>query len=305
MMAEETATRPGLRRRACEALTYRGLGLPRSFADFRFRHVAFLLVIAATIWGHVDVSRRGRIEGDKPEVHRTDFTVYVEAGAAFFTPGRDPYQVMNARGWTYLYPPILALMVAPLSYLDTVSQVSVWFAVSVVLSFGCYREAQRVWMLVVAPDGENARPALPGPPDGPLRDRGGPGARSRLHAARAARGRAPVHAAARLSIGLDRKASKGLVAGRVRPVVGRGGQVGPRSAGGGVDRPAMGVGLGEQVGLAGEGGDARTPDRRLRVRLGRALGVRGMAAKPASPGRLGRKSGPEPGPRAGVPLAYR
>ena len=139
-------------------LTYRGTGLPRARPEQKFLDLAVVLIVAATIWGHMDVSRRGRIEGDKPETHRTDFTVYVEAGAAFFDhgQGRDPYKVMNARGWTYLYPPLLGLMVAPLHVFDTITQVSVWYAVSVVLCFGCTFEARRVWRTLTRSDSENA-----------------------------------------------------------------------------------------------------------------------------------------------------
>ncbi len=71
----------------------------------------FIVVcIALTIWCIADVRRRARADGRKP--HSTDFTVYTEAGAAFFD-GRDPYTVTNPRGWRYLYPPLFAILVAP------------------------------------------------------------------------------------------------------------------------------------------------------------------------------------------------
>ena len=114
-------------------------GFPCSLAEIRFREVAFLLIVALTFWGHVDVRRRGRIEPGNLEAHRTDFTVFTEAGSAFFD-GRDPYRVTNPRGWQYLYPPLFALLVSPLAVLDSQSQVVVWFIVSVALGFGCYRE---------------------------------------------------------------------------------------------------------------------------------------------------------------------
>ena len=50
---------------------------------------------------------------EDPLQHKTDFTVYTEAGAAFFD-GRPPYEVSNPRGWIYLYPPLFAMLVAPL-----------------------------------------------------------------------------------------------------------------------------------------------------------------------------------------------
>src|SRR5689334_3679670 len=87
---------------------YGGLGLPRSWADVSRLQLVVLLAIGLTVWGYVDVSRRGRIVGGHIDYHKTDFTVFTEAGAAFFD-GRDPYQVTSPRGWFYLYPPLLAL----------------------------------------------------------------------------------------------------------------------------------------------------------------------------------------------------
>src|SRR5262245_59359793 len=97
---------------------YRGLGLPRSLAEVRFRDVAVVLIVALTVWGYVDIGPRGRIEPGRPDRHRTDFTVFTEAGAALFD-GRNLYNVTNPRGWYYLYPPLFAILVAPLAAFDT------------------------------------------------------------------------------------------------------------------------------------------------------------------------------------------
>jgi Glycosyltransferase family 87 len=112
--------------------------------EIRERDVAAVLLVGLALWFYLDVGPRGRISPDKPELHRTDFTVYTEAGAAFFD-GRDPYSVKNPRGWFYLYPPLFALMVAPLSLVGSVSQVMAWYVVSVALGFGCFGEARRLW----------------------------------------------------------------------------------------------------------------------------------------------------------------
>jgi hypothetical protein len=109
------------------------------------------LIIGLTIWCYVDVRRRGEIIPGHIESHSTDFTVFTEAGAAFFD-GRDPYKVTSPRGWFYLYPPMFALLVSPLASLDAQSQVVVWFIVSVALAFGCYGESRRLWRLLVARD---------------------------------------------------------------------------------------------------------------------------------------------------------
>ena len=50
--------------------------------------VMVTLALAIAAWGWFDVRARGTVEPGK--IHITDFTVYTEAGAAFFD-GRDPY----------------------------------------------------------------------------------------------------------------------------------------------------------------------------------------------------------------------
>jgi hypothetical protein len=126
---------------------YEGIGWPRSAAEIRLWIPGAVVVVAFTIWGYISIGPNGRLEPGRAEQHKTDFTVFTEAGAAFFD-GRDPYRVTNARGWHYLYPPLFALMVAPLSIFDTESQVVTWYVVNVLLSLGCFAEARRLWRLV-------------------------------------------------------------------------------------------------------------------------------------------------------------
>src|SRR6202040_1741011 len=40
------------------------------------------------------------------------------------------------------------LLIAPLSVFDTESQVVIWYTVNVVLAFGCFGEARRLWRLL-------------------------------------------------------------------------------------------------------------------------------------------------------------
>jgi hypothetical protein len=80
-----------------------GVGVTSALAEVRFRYVAAVLVIGLTIWGWLDVRERGQTHPNHADFHRGDFTVYTEAGAAFFD-GRDPYEVTNPRHWYYLYP---------------------------------------------------------------------------------------------------------------------------------------------------------------------------------------------------------
>lgn len=97
------------------------------------------LAVALTAWCALDVQRRGRVDPDKPSVHKTDFTAYTIAGGAFFD-GRDPYTVTNIRGWGYCYPPLFAMLVSPLDRLDPRWQVSIWFFISVAVVAGLYHE---------------------------------------------------------------------------------------------------------------------------------------------------------------------
>ena len=141
---------PGLRHDGAETG-----GVIPALAEVRFRYVAVVLVIGLTIWGWLDVRERGQTHPNHADFHRTDFTVYTEAGAAFFD-GREPYEVTNPRHWYYLYPPLFALLVSPLAALDFKSQVVVWYIISLVLAFGCYSESRHLWTLLVASDSGEA-----------------------------------------------------------------------------------------------------------------------------------------------------
>lgn len=101
------------------------------------------LAVALVIWCTLDVSRRAIVDPQRPYLHMTDFTVYTEAGAAFFD-GREPYEVVNIRGWKYIYPPLFALIVAPLSLLGPQQQAAAWFGISVLLCLGSYFECRRL-----------------------------------------------------------------------------------------------------------------------------------------------------------------
>ena len=126
-----------------EGVGFRGSRSPGPVSGFS----PSVFVVAATIYGYAYIGPRGRIEPGRIGQHMTDFTVFTEAGAAFFD-GRNPYRVTNPRGWHYLYPPLFALFVAPLSFFDTESQVVFWYAVNVTLTIACAGEARRLWRLI-------------------------------------------------------------------------------------------------------------------------------------------------------------
>jgi hypothetical protein len=132
---------------ARSAWHYEGVGLARSLSQIRPLHIAVILLAGFTIWGYACIGPAGRLLPGRTEQHRTDFTVFTEAGAAFFD-GRNPYGVANPRGWHYLYPPLFALLVSPLANFDTESQVVFWYAINVALAFACFGEARRLLLLL-------------------------------------------------------------------------------------------------------------------------------------------------------------
>jgi hypothetical protein len=109
----------------------------------QYRWLYLALFAGLGLWCVLDVMPRGGINPQRICEHRTDFTVYTEAGAAFFD-GRNPYEVSNPRGWHYLYPPLFAIVVAPLHALSSTGQVGVWFVLSVALTLGCHFETRRL-----------------------------------------------------------------------------------------------------------------------------------------------------------------
>ena len=109
----------------------------------RSRRLALWLLLGLIVWGFTDIRGRAAYDPDRPLDHRTDFTVYTAAGRALLD-GDDPYAATNPRGWTYLYPPLLAIVVAPLSYLDPQWQGVAWFLISLALACGCVRECRRL-----------------------------------------------------------------------------------------------------------------------------------------------------------------
>jgi hypothetical protein len=115
------------------------------------RRWLIVLFLALSIWGWVDVRRRGNQYPEQD--HKTDLTVYTEAGAAFFDD-RAPYEVRNPRGWTYVYPPIFAMLLAPLHALPMQDQATVWFYVCLAMCWGIYCESRRIVALIRDPKGD-------------------------------------------------------------------------------------------------------------------------------------------------------
>jgi len=79
--------------------------------------VRVLLVVAVILglglYGWFDVRNRARTDRG-PKYHRTDFTVY-QAAAKALVLRTDPYEAKNPRGYRYVYPPLLAVLLMPLA----------------------------------------------------------------------------------------------------------------------------------------------------------------------------------------------
>jgi alpha-1,2-mannosyltransferase len=82
-----------------------------------------------------------RLSGDDPRLYRNDFNVFFFASQEV-TAGRDPYQ--NSLGqWTpYLYPPLLAEAMIPLTLLPLPAAAYLWFLMSVGATAASFRMLQ-------------------------------------------------------------------------------------------------------------------------------------------------------------------
>jgi SAM-dependent methyltransferase len=85
--------------------------------------------VASAAHGWLDVRQRARLDRGLSR-HRTDFTVYLAASEAL-AAGADPYEARSPRGWRYVYPPLLAILVSPLRALPVPDAALVFYAVSV------------------------------------------------------------------------------------------------------------------------------------------------------------------------------
>lgn len=67
------------------------------------------------------------------QVEHTDFTVY-RAAAQAVLDGSDLYAAHNARGWNYVYPPPLAVLMAPLARIPVAWGALLWFLLALLVS---------------------------------------------------------------------------------------------------------------------------------------------------------------------------
>ena len=173
-----------------------------------------ILAIALAVWGLTDVRSRARTDPHNLGAHRSDLTCYTAAGAAIFA-GNDPYEATNPRGWHYVYPPLLAILVAPLVPLDTQWQGVIWYAISLLAAWGCYTECRRIWRVLRATDKSAARADYSQLVDLAHCRRHG-AANTKLPAARSSWHSVNVFSATRLSLCTDEPQRLDRTAGRPR-----------------------------------------------------------------------------------------
>jgi len=75
--------------------------------------IAVGVLVFAAGYFVLDVRQRARVDRG-PKRHRTDFTVY-QAAAQALVQGEDPYEARNPRGYRYVYPPLLAVLLMPVA----------------------------------------------------------------------------------------------------------------------------------------------------------------------------------------------
>lgn len=112
--------------------------------DLRQNAVRWLVIcLVMLVWGVTDVRKRAVVDAARPDRHMTDFTCFTLAGEALLRR-EDPYAISNIRGWPYVYLPMFAILVAPLSLVDPQTQAFIWFVISAMTLYGCYFEIRKL-----------------------------------------------------------------------------------------------------------------------------------------------------------------
>ncbi len=104
--------------------------------------VAFVIGLGADTVYRSGPHRFGdRTWGSK--AHRTDFTVYREAGLAVWD-GTDPTDAHNARNWLFMSMPVVAIAMAPFAMVNVFWGSLIWYGLSVLMVWGSARWAARL-----------------------------------------------------------------------------------------------------------------------------------------------------------------
>lgn len=115
----------------------------------RLRYAVFgTVVVLALVFGPTKIRLVNEYDGFQS---RSDFTVYYEASKAFFD-GREPYTDVRVNGIDhYIYPPLFAIVLHPLTALSAETAGVIWFFICVGLLFASYRETRLLLQHVLPP----------------------------------------------------------------------------------------------------------------------------------------------------------
>ena len=102
---------------------------------------AAVLLLAAGYFV-IDVRQRARVDRGLKR-HRTDFTVY-QAAAQALQRGEDPYEARNPRGYRYVYPPLLAVLLQPVADWEPQNAALVFYVLSVLAIIGAVLLLRRI-----------------------------------------------------------------------------------------------------------------------------------------------------------------
>ena len=132
------------------------MNLIRQIIEFFFKRkwLGLLLILSLAIGIGISTFYRGAISHHQ----RTDLTVYLEAGKAV-AEGRAShlYEVVSKRGWHYVYPPLLAILLAPFSKWPLQATVTLSYLLSLACLAGSIMLSRRL--------PENSQPAKTGRQD--------------------------------------------------------------------------------------------------------------------------------------------
>ena len=109
------------------SLLYQGI-------DFILKRKWLLILAVVTFLVIIGISTLCR-GGIGPPPRRTDLTVFLRAAEAVQS-GEHIYLVANARGWHYVYLPLLAILLAPFAKLPLLVNTSMWYLLSVAAFVG-------------------------------------------------------------------------------------------------------------------------------------------------------------------------
>ena len=110
--------------------------------DFLLKHKRIFIwgvAIFFIVMGVVALFRGGI--GSPPR--RTDLTVFLR-GAEAIQSGEHLYNVTNARGWNYMYLPLLAILLTPFTQLPLLVNTGIWYILSIASLIGMFYLSARL-----------------------------------------------------------------------------------------------------------------------------------------------------------------